>query len=1465
MDIPLLPHDGHKPRSISPTDVSQFIRLEQCERYLRLRLHERNVSSGLMTDYGVVPQSIPPLLTRSGAQFETVIEDGVASQFRKVNFATDLPKDGQRREQNEQVVETARSLVVGEVCVLFQPRLAVEISGWLIRGDLDILRLERREDGLHVLIADMKSSTSAKNEHRLQVAFYHKMVAALFEQAGLAPFFIQTGVLYRGAELTDAGDTAALALRAAQLEAAESYFGVRSGPLEIVADPDAFLAEVDALVTDADSRVASILAKPFEEVPYHLTYKCDGCLFNEFCMKWIAQHDDLSLLPHLSVSEKTALQRGGVMTTTQLAALKELRPREASEKHLSELATAPGQDTLVRRLATTWPVGPHLDELVHRARRYRQWKGDKVAALSYIPSKGYGSLPYCDARHNPNLVRIYIDAQHDYLYDRIYMLGALVVACEDGAIVRRSSVVRLCDGPPDTPEKERALLIEWINATLRAVGEVAALDVDGEANAPLHLIFFNGFEQRLLLECLGRHSSEALATPLYDLVTQMPAFDSSNVSFLDQEIRELKNYPMVCQSLQTVAAYLRFDWNSPEPYREIFRTRLFDGWNKLEEEPVTDEITTDPALKEEILARGLDPIVEEGNMTDAHTWYSSRSRFNSQIPLEYAYAAWGTLAIPKQGSDPFESYRGATPANLIGFHKRRLEAMECIALDFKGNHQTEKSSFRLPDLATFQSKATDLAQALDEFVTIERHVELGAWKKARLTPPERRVLAGDTLIVRYLPEDQDEETRERNRDNEQRYEKERLWRASNPGVKMNKEQKAEMGWSNTGLRFRLRLDCADVDCDLDELLALASLRAGDRVVLCPRLTVDKRLATTEQTFFTPTPKQMLYGMRADIVALPVERNAEGRAERAWAEIEIPSPMGGFASRGFIFGAFSEPLHEGVLYTLDSDPNDWYGYFGSKVTEELCTGADNALFQRLSDPQNAQTKWPMPAVVGQALFLAGLIALSQLDPEYGFEPGKRAYIGEHGNAPVLLVQGPPGTGKSYATAFALWARMQGAMAAGMEWRIFAGCKTHAATDVLLENIAGVQKRLRAIQEKHPALFEQYFDARLLQVPLYRAGVTKAAEGIIPLPKKADLEKGQPYAAKVVAGQTWCIVGTTPGGVYRMVKDKGGTLCGQEFYQCLVLDEASQMNLPEAVMAALALASDGQLIVVGDHRQMPPIVKHKWQFEPRRTFAEFKSYASLFETLLALQPLKINFEESFRLHADMAEFLRQEIYCRDGIHYHSKRRKTLVAYEHADDFVHSVLLPQHPIIVIVHSEANSLLANPFERNLIAPILEALMGMHGLGAHEGLGVVVPHRAQRAALQEAVPNLRVIDPQSGEAIGSAVDTVERFQGGERDAILVGATESDPEYLIVSGQFLLDPRRLTVALSRAKQKMILVASRSVFDVFSADEETFANAQIWKNLRRRTCTVPLWQGQRYGHSVEVWGNTSLAPDISLRH
>ncbi len=191
--------DAHGRIRISPTDVSQFIRLDQCERYLRLRLHERSAGTRFMVDYGVVPQSIPPLLTQSGSLFEQGVERVVASRFPTINLADGIDTPDSRPTDNDRVVAHTRALAAGETLVLFQPRLLVTLGLWDVRGDIDVLRLSRDPSGsLHILIADIKSSTSAKVEHRLQVAFYAEMVAALLAGAGIAVDQIDLGILYRG-------------------------------------------------------------------------------------------------------------------------------------------------------------------------------------------------------------------------------------------------------------------------------------------------------------------------------------------------------------------------------------------------------------------------------------------------------------------------------------------------------------------------------------------------------------------------------------------------------------------------------------------------------------------------------------------------------------------------------------------------------------------------------------------------------------------------------------------------------------------------------------------------------------------------------------------------------------------------------------------------------------------------------------------------------------------------------------------------------------------------------------------------------------------------------------------------------------------------------------------------------------------------------------------------------------------
>ena len=126
---------ANRPLRLTPTDVSQFVRLEQCERFLRFRLAER-AGQKFMEDYDVTPQRITPLLSLSGHEFEEGIEKALDSHFRTVQYAARASQDHNRPDNNREVVTEARKLKPGQSVLLFQPRLEVELAGWLLRGAL---------------------------------------------------------------------------------------------------------------------------------------------------------------------------------------------------------------------------------------------------------------------------------------------------------------------------------------------------------------------------------------------------------------------------------------------------------------------------------------------------------------------------------------------------------------------------------------------------------------------------------------------------------------------------------------------------------------------------------------------------------------------------------------------------------------------------------------------------------------------------------------------------------------------------------------------------------------------------------------------------------------------------------------------------------------------------------------------------------------------------------------------------------------------------------------------------------------------------------------------------------------------------------------------------------------------------------------------------------------------------------
>jgi len=220
----------------------------------------------------------------------------------------------------------------------------VTLGRWDLRGDLDILLLERNLAGdLQLLIADVKSSTASRVEHHLQFALYHAMLATLFAAAGQPVATITTGILYRGpAPGARALTPAEQARLDAPRQAAMTLFGLEGAFFDQAALPDAYREEVRSLVIDPGSVAAEVARAPFADLPFHLTYKCDGCLYNEFCMKWAAEQDDLSLIPYLSDTEKGALHARGITTTRTLATLKEF-----GNATTSDLVTPPEQQALV--------------------------------------------------------------------------------------------------------------------------------------------------------------------------------------------------------------------------------------------------------------------------------------------------------------------------------------------------------------------------------------------------------------------------------------------------------------------------------------------------------------------------------------------------------------------------------------------------------------------------------------------------------------------------------------------------------------------------------------------------------------------------------------------------------------------------------------------------------------------------------------------------------------------------------------------------------------------------------------------------------------------------------------------------------------------------------------------------------------------------------------------------------------
>lgn len=1269
---------------LSPTTLSQYIRLDSCQRYLWYRLFPGRTQA-LLRGFDVTEQPLTPLLADSGERFEqSVVANLAGFGYQMIDLQAG---DG------DAVVQAISALAPGEPTALTQAHLSGRLGDWTCSGRADVILAELSPAGeLVVTVADIKSSRQARVEHHLQVALYCRMLEERLAEAGIAHVPVAGAVLHqeegRLPDLTGALPTFNLA------------------PYRLA---------IDNLTRGDEAALNQVSRLSFEETPYHLSYKCDGCLYNAICLADSNERRELSLIPYLQPLEKRTLQAAGLDRLEQVVALKGW-PAEG-EAFPAVLPAGEGQGETLAALATT-PVGPVIDQLVARARAVLRRFEPETATVPFLPGGRHSELPI-----DEDMVRVYLDAQHDYQQNCVYLLSARMVGpAGEREVVRRT---------PTAPEErdERRLLVAWVRDVSEAIRECA-----GDDWRKVHFYVFDRYDQKVLLEALRRHLDALAALPaFYDLLTQTPALTQAMVSFLADEIRQRRSSGWLNQSLVRAASSLGFDWKHEGlEFFQLFRARVFD-----------DRRRSDAGTRE------------------------VAARFNSQIPLEYAYAAWGLLpdgkdAREKHMLDPFRQVSGA---QLEAFAAHRLRALAFLEEKLRPKFgRVDKAPLHLAQLGDEGGAVRDLPHALANFLLMERHADVQELMTLYGLPIAHRAQTGRALLLHCL----------------------------------------EAPTYDNGYLGQFRIDYAAVG--LHPILGRESLRlkAGSWCVLNPltdehgRPVMGKRLANGKLF--------MVQAIEDDRVTL--------------------KPMNAKKASRFVFKHWNVPVHAGGDYALDEMADD---LLGDRLLEACQQAADNPLVRFAEGGGLPSPAYDRPAAESFAELVSAVTA------PHVPTAMQRRIIAEAVDSPVVLVQGPPGTGKSHTLGWAVLARLL-ALPGERHPRVAVVCaKTHNAVNIVLESIAKKRATLRAEAPDHPAT------QALRDLRLYKLGEADQAppEGVRVLSPYQDAA-----LALELKTRDLTVIGATPGQLYNFFRYTGGVNWAARHFNLIVLDEASQMSLPEAVLASAFLKSGGQILVAGDHRQLPPILAHDWKEELRREVETFRPYRSIFDFLLAAGAPVLPLDESFRLHRLVAAFLAEHIYREDGIAFFSKRTETLPAQAYDEALVAAALHPDYPIIVIEHEERFSQRANALEAAIAAPIIAACSQVLGLDGRHGLGVVVPHTAQRALLSARFGEL---------AAEGAIDTVDRFQGGERDVIIVSATVSDPDYALAESEFLLGVQRLNVAISRARKKLIVIAGASLFRLLPADVEIFRQASLWKLLRFGEHDALLWHGQVDGHGVKVFG------------
>ncbi|MEJ2717189.1 MAG: AAA domain-containing protein [Deltaproteobacteria bacterium] len=263
-----------------------------------------------------------------------------------------------------------------------------------------------------------------------------------------------------------------------------------------------------------------------------------------------------------------------------------------------------------------------------------------------------------------------------------------------------------------------------------------------------------------------------------------------------------------------------------------------------------------------------------------------------------------------------------------------------------------------------------------------------------------------------------------------------------------------------------------------------------------------------------------------------------------------------------------------------------------------------------------------------------------------------------------------------------------------------------------------------------------------------------------------------------------------------------LVGATAYQCaahpiflrqrfdrVAVDEAGQLDEP-STLGVLALAP--RFVLGGDHFQLPPVVQALAPGPEGDRGLEQSLFERLFDSCA---PSKISrLKIQYRMNREIQEIPSRLFY--EGTLVPSpeaaSRRLSIDPGQLDDVALGRIIDPAVPAVFVDVEGSNTGKARPEEAAVASRILETLLAC-GVPATE-IGIITPYRVQQALIREHLLNRRQVLPPT------SINTVDRFQGGEREVIILSLARSDG---VTS--FLADRRRLNVSLSRARSKLILL------------------------------------------------------------